>query len=98
MKIQELLNEEEQSQEEKIYNFVTQHKDEVFGYWDATLQKEFAVEDKDKDKDKIDYYLWKLEQNKRISKTKIGRKVYYGSHEAIEELEKKRATKNKPKE
>jgi hypothetical protein len=71
--------------EEKIYKYITEHPDEVFEYWDEDLLKAFP----DVNQNTTDWVLWNLAKEKRIGRIKIGRRVYFGSNEAIEELRKK---------
>lgn len=99
MKIEDLVkNLNGLSAKEKIYNYLTQHPDEVYGYSyndnnDKSLQTAFP----ELNPNTIDWYLWTLEKEKRIGKIKIGRRVYLGSNEAIEILGKKFPRKNRPK-
>jgi len=101
MKIDELVKDlKGLTKKEKIYNYITQHPDEVYGY---------IYDEQDKDKSlqtafpewnigTINWYMWLLEKEKKIRKIKIGRRVYLGSNEAIEELLKKLPKEYKPKE
>ena len=91
MKIEELVKDlKGLKSEEKIYNYVIQHPDEVYGYrYNDDADKNLQAAFPEFNPDTIDWYLWDLEREKRIGKIKIGRRVYLGSHEAIEELRKK---------
>jgi hypothetical protein len=80
--------------EEKIHNYIILHPDEVYEYYDETLHKEFP----ELQEDSVNWYLWNLAKEKRIGKINIGRRVYFGSNEAIEELRKKLPKENKPKQ
>ena len=95
MKIDELVKDlKGLKSEEKIYSYVIQHPDEVYGYYDETLHKEFPK----MNQDTLNWSLWNLAKDKRIGKFKIGRRAYYGSNEAIEELRKRLTKEKKPKQ
>lgn len=95
MKIEELVKSlKGLNREQKICNYVLEHPDEVYENYDESLHKAFP----DINQDSLNWYLWNLANEKKIGKTKIGRRVYFGSNEAIEELRKKLPKNNKPKE
>ena len=82
-----------------LFNYIKLHPDEVYGYsYNDDADKNLQAAFPEFNPDTIDWYLWDLEREKRIGKIKIGRRVYLGSHEAIEELRKKLPKENKPKE
>jgi len=68
--------------EEKIYKYIMEHPDEVFEYWDEDLRKAFP----EVNQNTTDWVLWNLANEKRIGRIKIGRRVYFGSNEAIHDL------------
>ena len=80
--------------EERIYNFIMQHPDEVYTYYDDGLKKEFSDI---KNEDSLNWYIYNLAKNHRIEKIKIGRYVYFGSKTAIEELIRKLPKDQEPK-
>lgn len=93
MKIDDLVNNLEKglrnmTAEAKIHKYIIQHADEVFEYWDEDLRKAFP----ELNQNTTDWVLWNLSNKKKIGKVKIGRRVYFGSNEAIEDL-RKRLTK-----
>ena len=77
-----------------LFNYIKLHPDEVYGYYDETLHKEFPK----MNQDTLNWSLWNLAKDKRIGKFKIGRRAYYGSNEAIEELRKRLTKEKKPKQ
>lgn len=71
--------------EEKIYRYITEHPDEVFEYWDEDLWKAFP----ELNRNTTDWVLSNLAKEKRIERIKIGRRAYFGTKEAIEDLRQK---------
>jgi len=66
----------------KILNYLKEHPDEVFTYYDDAFANAFP----DVNRNSIDWVLWNLARKGKIGKVKIGRRVYFGSHEAIKHL------------
>jgi hypothetical protein len=80
--------------EERIYNYIMQHPDEVYTYYDDDLKVAFPDI---KNEDSLNWYLYDLAKNKKIEKIKIRRNAYFGSKEAIEELLRRLPKDQKPK-
>ena len=95
MKLDNIVKESEPiCREDKVLNYIQQHQDEAYPYYDPDLEKAFP----DINKETLSFYLYNLAKNKKIEKTKIGRYVYFGSKVAIEELIKKLPKDKKPNE
>jgi hypothetical protein len=90
MKVDEVVRKYENKKHEaiiiRVLKYLQEHPDEVFRYDGEDLQKAFP-----NDKiESLNYSLWRLEKDKKISKYKISPKVaYFGSNEAIDNLKKK---------
>jgi len=72
----------------KIYKHLKEHPDEVYAYYDEDLARTFP----EVNRNTIDWVLWSLAKKNKIGRVKIGRRVYFGTHEAIEHLNEKLGT------
>lgn len=64
-----------------VLEYMEAHSDEVFSYRDEKLVR--GVKSK---ASAVGFTLWALHKKGLIEKEKVGRKVYFGSHDAIAEL------------
>lgn len=86
MRIDEVLKDlNPSSREEKVLRYIIQRSDEVFWYYDEGLKAAFP----DIKESTLNWYLFNLSKNNKISKTRAGRYTYFGSKVAIEEFVKK---------
>jgi len=75
--------------QDKLLEFLKLHPYEVF----AIREQGKIAEALGMNKNNVGWCLWALEKKHLIGKRRIGRKVYYGSLEAISNLEKELAKK-----
>jgi hypothetical protein len=75
--------------QDKLLEFLKRHPFEVF----AIKEQEKIAEALEMNRNNVGWCLWALEKKDLIRKRRIGRKVYYGSHEAIANLDKELAKK-----
>jgi hypothetical protein len=87
MRISEVLESAEAGRlsplQRRVLDHLESHDDEVFSYRDELLAR--AIKSK---VSAVGFTLWALHQKGLIGSTKVGRKVYFGSHHAIGELNK----------
>ena len=72
------------SSQDKIVEFLKLHPYEVF----CIKEEDKIARDLGMNRNNVGWCLWSLEKKHLIGKRRIGRKVYYGSLEAIEHLDK----------
>lgn len=70
--------------QDKLLEFLKLHPYEVF----AIKEEEKIAQELGMNKNNVGWCLWALEKKRLIGKRRIGRKVYYGSLEAIDHLDK----------
>jgi len=89
VKIDDLLRNEGGSTTVKgrILQYLEEHEDEVLPYND---KEEFKNAFPNDNINSINWALWTLGNEKKIGKARLGRKVYFGSHKAIEELKRRK--------
>ena len=88
-KISEVLNEYQLPPlQQKVYGYLQEHKDEVFSYMDS-VELGKLVKHTGSQRG-IAFSLWDLNQKGLIEKERLGRRVYFGSKEAIAELRKRK--------
>jgi DNA-binding transcriptional ArsR family regulator len=68
----------------KVLDYLESHGDEVFTYRDVALARATKAK-----LSAVGFTLWGLEKKGLIEKEKVGRKVYFGSHDAIAELKRR---------
>ncbi|HEU0073029.1 MAG TPA: hypothetical protein VFS30_03390 [Dehalococcoidia bacterium] len=69
-----------------VLEYMEAHDDEVFSYRDEKL-----IRDVKSKPSAVGFTLWALHKKGLIEKEKVGRKVYFGSNDAIAELRKRTA-------
>jgi len=67
--------------QKKVLEHLEAHADEVFTYRDEELANKLSMKPA-----ALGFTLWTLHKRDLIAKTKVGGKVYFGSHGAIAEL------------
>ena len=67
-----------------VLDYLEAHGDEVFSYRDEKLIREVKSK-----ASAIGFTLWTLHKKGLIEKEKVGRKVFFGSHDAIAELRRR---------
>ena len=72
------------SSQDKVLEFLRLHPYEVF----SIKEEDKIAQDLGMNRNNVGWCLWSLEKKRLIGKRRIGRKVYYGSLEAIEHLDK----------
>lgn len=93
MKIDDFVKElKPLGREGKVYNHIMEHSDEIYEYYDESLEEAFP----DINKESLNWYMYDLAKNKKIEKIRIKRRVYFGNKTAIEELIKKLPKDQKP--
>lgn len=65
-----------------VLSFLEAHSEEIFWYNDKELLNAFP----DVNRSTIDWALWELAKENKISRIKIGGSVYFGTHAAIQSL------------
>ena len=70
--------------QDKILEFLRLHPYEVF----SIKEEDKIAQDLGMNSNNVGWCLWALEKKRLIGKRRIGRKVYYGSFEAIKHLKK----------
>lgn len=70
--------------QDKLLEFLKHHPYEVY----AVREQEKIAEALDMNKNNVVWCLWALEKKQLIGKRRIGRKTYYGSLEAISNLDR----------
>ena len=84
---------------EKIFNYLNQKIDEIFAYsYNEDFDKSLQTVVPTLKPGSIDSIFFELENEGRISKFSIGRRVYLGSIAAVQEARKELAKEDKPKE
>ncbi|GEM_PF-1424125 len=85
MKVDELLKPRSGDrlppQKAKLLQYLQEHPDEVFPYRDETLGRALGMKQA-----ALSFGLWQLCQQGLIGREAVGRRLYFGSHEAIERL------------
>lgn len=65
----------------RVFSHLEHHPDEVYGYRDPELARALDMK-----LSALGFTLWALHTEGLVGKEFVGRKVYFGSHSAIEEL------------
>jgi hypothetical protein len=65
-----------------VLGFLENHPEEIFWYNDKEILTAFP----DVNRSTIDWALWELAKENKISRIKIGGSVYFGTHSAIQSL------------
>ena len=88
-KINEILSEYELPPlQQRVLSYFQQHTDEVFSYKDAD---ELAKLIKHTGSPRgVSFALWALDKKGVVDKERVGKRVYFGSKDAIAELRKKK--------
>ncbi len=74
--------------QQKIYAYLQQHKDEVYSYMDA---EELSNLIKHNGSPRgVAFALWALDKKGMLDKERMGRRVYFGSREAIKQIRDKK--------
>jgi predicted transcriptional regulator len=74
--------------QQRVLSYFQEHKDEIFSYMDA---KELAKLIKHNGSPRgVAFALWALDKKGVVDKERVGKRVYFGSKEAITELRKKK--------
>jgi len=84
-KISEVMNKSQLSPlQQKVFDYLQEHEDEVFGYGDA---KELSEKiDHKGSKRGVSFTLWALLKKRLIDKERVGKYIYFGSKSAISSL------------
>jgi hypothetical protein len=68
-----------ENKKERVYKYLIQHPKQVFTYRDKKMQEDLT----DIIPNTINRSIWALEKEKKIGKTQIKNRVYFGCHKAI---------------
>jgi hypothetical protein len=76
--------------QQKVYDYLQEHDDEVFGYGDV---KELSEKINHQGSNRgVSFTFWALLKKKLIDKERVGKNIYFGSKSAIESLREQKGT------
>lgn len=73
--------------QQKVFNHLAEHPDEVYTYRDEELAAKLSIKPST-----LGFTLWTLHEHDLIAKAKVDAKVYFGSRDAIAELQRQAET------
>ena len=92
-KIDDVLNKSQLSPlQQKVFDYLQENDDEVFGYGDANELSEKI--DHKGSKSGVSFTLWALLKKRLIDKERVGKHIYFGSQSAIESLREQKRKQN----